>query len=203
MRELRRGNDHRDDARRYHPDRVDDHRAFPSRFARTPPVYDHARLRQCESHEHADRVQRNQSVRFCPVQDQQSDRRGRQDENAVRVAEAVAAIREDVRRVAVARHHRGQRRQPGEARIRCQDQDQRRGDLHDVKHRSAVKDSLGDLRDDRLRLRGMDADLMREHGQRDEERRQDRRHPGQRRRGVFRRRFLERRHSVGDRLDSS
>ena len=105
---------------------VDREPPAPAGVAHPEPVPDHARLAQGEAQEHADRVQRDEGVRVAAEGPQQPERDRRQQDDAPRVREAVAAERELAGHVAVLGEDRGEAREGVEARVRGEEQDERR-----------------------------------------------------------------------------
>ena len=105
-----------------------------------------------------------------------------------------------MRQELVLREDRTEAREVGVTRVRREDQDQRRRDLDVIEDRRATEDHARDLRGGRDLVRVLDAQLVREDRESDEEHGEDSRHPHERRRRVLRLRLLERRNAVGDRF---
>ena len=119
--------DREHDQRQDRAERVDRRAPPPARLAgrgrqwRTMPA-----LAEREAHEHADRVQRDQQRGVAAEGDEQRRRDRGQEDDPPAVREPVAAERELARHVAVLGEDRGQPRERVEARVRGEEQDQRR-----------------------------------------------------------------------------
>ncbi len=124
-------------------------------------------------------------------------------DDAVGEDQPVPAVHELPRHVAVARQDRRQPREVLVGRVRGQDQDRRREELHDVEADAAVVDRVRDLRGDRADVaRDRPRDVHRQPRDPEEHRDRDDAHDRQRLGGVRRLRAPERRHAVRDRLDA-
>ncbi|MFT3853954.1 MAG: hypothetical protein QM733_14605 [Ilumatobacteraceae bacterium] len=177
-------------------------RHFGSRQAQV--VTDHPGLAEREAGEHAERVQRDQLGDVAVEDDDQDPGDDGQEDHAVGEHQPVAAVGELPREETVLGDDRRQPREVGVGRVRRQDQDRERRDLHDPEqHALAAVDVLGHQRDaGRVVLAAHRVQLGGQHRDADEARAEDRAHPHQRVRGVLRLRLLERRHAVADRLDA-
>ena len=109
-----------------------------------------------EVDEHADRVQRDQQVGLAAEDDDQRRGHDAEHEDPVGERQPVAAQGELAGHVAVPGEDRQQAREGVEARVRGQEQQQRRERLEEVEQDAVAVDRPGDLGDDRLRLRELD-----------------------------------------------
>ena len=186
-------------------ERVDRRPPAPAGLALAPPVPDHPDLAQREAHEHADRVERDQRMGVAAERPQQPECDGRQQHDAPRVGQPVAAERELAGHVAVLGQDRGQSREGVEARVRGEEQDERGagGEGHE-QGRSLAECRPRRHRDDRLAagFGRAQAVLDGEQGQADEQDAEQDRHGGHRVGRVLRLGRLERRDAVGDGLDA-
>ncbi len=191
------------------PMRVDDDRPLPAFRRRLAlvlllqPVADHARLRQRERGEHADHVELDQPVEIGVERQDQQARERAQDDDAVREHEAVAAVGELPRHEPVASQDRGEPREVLVGRVRGEHQDGRGEELHEVEEEPAAEHGMRDLPDDRSFLADRDAlDVGRQVRDPDEHRHRDDPHDEERLGRVLGLGATERRHAVGDRLDT-
>ena len=90
--ELGDGDDDVDDQRQHRADPVDDEPAAPVRLLLAQVVAGHARLGQREPREHADRVERDEPVDLGAGDDEEHDGDARQEDDAVREHQAMAAL---------------------------------------------------------------------------------------------------------------
>src|SRR4029453_8514749 len=89
----------------------------------------HARLGKGEGGDHPDGVQRDEVVGVGPEGDDQEHGRGRQDQDAVGVDQAVPALAQLAGQDGVVSGEGGQQREAGERGVGRQDQDQQGGHL--------------------------------------------------------------------------
>src|SRR6266513_1194356 len=123
--------------------------------------------------------------------------------SALMAIEARPQVREVARHEAVVREDRREPREAGEAGIRREQQDDGRGELHEkVERRGRADDRSREHAVDRLDLVGVrsDAELGREEGEAQEDRREDRTHQEKGDDRVPRLRLLEARNAVGEGL---
>ena len=126
---------------------------------RLPPPVGHARLRQREREEDADRVERDEAG-DARVEDPDQERGHEgEDRDPPREDEAAAAVGELPGQVPVRRLQRGQPGKAGVGGVRGHGEDQRRRpDRGEVERPPPVEGRAGDLRDHRLVLGGHGAD---------------------------------------------
>ena len=188
----------------------------PPQFAK--PVPHHAGLPEGERDEDADDVELDEQRQVRLERDQDDGCREREDHDAVRVDQAVAAGRERLGRVAVAGEHRPEQREAVERRVRREQQHERGRRLDDEEeHAAAAERRRRDLGHEAgLRLGGAlgPADEVarvlgvvhlrdeRERGEAGEEHDRDAAHEHERHLCVAHLRQPERRHAVRDRLDA-
>ena len=112
------------------------------------PVPHHAGLSERERHEHADDVELDEHGEVRLEHHEDHGCREREDHDAVRVDQAVAAGRERLRRVAVAGEHRAEQREAVERGVGREQQHERRRRLDHVEEDRAVAErgrrDLGD-----------------------------------------------------------
>ncbi len=202
VRELRHCDDHHDESGGDGPDALDRDARHPARLtAAAQPVPDHAGLLEREGEEDTDGVERDQGVRVPVEHDEQAHAEHRQDEDAVRVREAVPAVRELARHEAVPRQERGHPREIRETRVRREHENQGGDALHQVVERRLPEDQprqLGVRGLPRGRHHVEDVDQERDAHEQDD---QDQAEDGQHLTGVLRLRRPESRDAVGDGLD--
>ena len=149
------GNNGEHDSRRQRPDAVHHRFEEPSRAALSPPVDDHAGLREREGGEDAQGVQRDQPVDVAPEDDNQHPGEETQQHDPVREDQPVSPVGELARQEAVVRQDRTEAGKIGEAGVCRQQQDRGRRDLHRVvephPRAGAAEDGAGELIDDRWR----------------------------------------------------
>ena len=133
--ELHRGDDDEHDGGQDRAKAVDRRPPPPATLPVAGPVADHPDLRQREAHEHPDRVERDQRVGVPAEEHEQRGRDRGEEHDPVAEREPVAAEGELARDVAVDREQRGQPRERVEARVRGEEQDQRRAGLEKVEQR--------------------------------------------------------------------
>ena len=115
-------------------------------------MLDHARLREGERGEDGYRVQRQQRSGVAAKHDDEQGAQCAQHENAVGKRQSLTAERELFGRVVVPREQRRQAWEIGEGSVRRQNENQYRGKVDHVVHRSLVEDRVGEQRDDRFFL---------------------------------------------------
>ena len=131
--ELGDADDDRDDERQERADAVDEEAGAPALFLVRDVVLRHARLRQREAREHADRVEADEVVDLGVGDDDEHGRRDGEEDDPVREDEPVAALGELARHEVVARVEAREAREVGEAGVRGEDQDERGAGLqHEV-----------------------------------------------------------------------
>ena len=105
----------------------------------------HARLGQREAHEHTHGVEGDEERRRSAEQRHEPDSDRREQDDAPRVREAVAAERELARHVPVDREERRETREGVVGRVRGEEQDQhRRNEEDDVQDRACAVDRPAD-----------------------------------------------------------
>ena len=162
MRELRGQDDDEHEAGHHEADDVDGARAqdglaFLTGLARAQlpvPVLDHAQLREREGNEDTDDVELDEARRLRLEADDQRDRGDCQNDDAIRVRQAVAAAHHLVGQEGIARQDGCQRREAVKRRIAREHQDEAgdNGD-QDEEDRSLTEHRGGDLRDCRINRR--------------------------------------------------
>ena len=145
----------------------------PARPPVPEPVAHHAGLREREGQEHPQRVERDQRVRVPLEEHQEPDRHERQDHDAVREGEPVAAVRELARDEPVPGEERGEPREVREARVGGQDEDQHRHALDQVVDQRLPEDAPRELGVHRLAFHRDDAEGVRERGDAEEQHDED------------------------------
>ena len=125
-------------------------RFSPAALSKLAVVDDHAGLGEREAREHADRVQGDQRAGVTAERDDQPGRDQRQDDDAVRVHEAVAAVGQLARQVAVLRDERRHPREVGERGVGREDQDGEGRDLQHEVHRTVAEHVTANDREQRL-----------------------------------------------------
>ena len=198
--ELRGGDHDGDHTGRGRPQRVDHERALPARLAETQMVAHHARLRERERQEHADRIQRDETRGDAAKGHEQYDRGDREQDDAVAEHEPVAAVPELVRQEVVIGHERGEAREISVGGVGGQHEDRCHARRYHVVQPPRTEHLPGKLADHGLGLRGLNAGERGEQHDAGEQEEQDARHPGQRDRGVLVLGLAERLHPVGDGL---
>ena len=172
----------------------------PALIAQLAPMLDHSRLRQREAGEHADRVQRDHPVHARPKDDQEDDGGKRKTHHAIREHQTVAPVLELPGEEPVLGHDGRQTREAVEAGVRSQDQDGHGGDLQRVVEEAAPVDRSAHLTQYRVGLLRQHAQTQRERRDAHEQRAQNGRHDHERGGRVLALGFLERGHTVRDRL---
>ena len=193
-----------------------------SSFSMPRPVPDHAELAEVEGDEDADDVELDQPGDLGVEDLDQDDRHQGQEDDAVAVGQPVAARAQRSGRVAVLGQDRAQDREAVERRVGREHQDDAGdGDDEVEAGREVDEHRSGDLRDHRVlvvvggqrltvegepvevvRVDVLEPHLVRERDHAEHHRDGDRAQHQQRGGGVLALRAPERRHPVGDRLDT-
>ena len=160
-------------------DGVDREAASPARLAPPPVVHDHARLRQRERHEEADREQRDERADFAAERDEQNAGGEHQHEDPVREHEAVAPVRELPWKEFVARDDARQAREVRERGVGRQRENRRGRDLQEHVERSVPEHLAAHDRQQRLVGAQRGTQMGREHRDAEEQRSEDHGDPGQ------------------------
>ena len=105
---------------------VDREAAAPARTAQGPPVLHHAGLADREVDEHSDGIERDQQVRLAARGDHQARGHHAQHHDAEREREPIPSEAEVTGHEPVLRQDRGQPREGVEARVRGQEEKERR-----------------------------------------------------------------------------
>ena len=159
MRELRGQDDDEHEAGHHEADDVDgaraqDGHAFLAGLARAQlpvPVLDHAQLREREGNEDTDDIELDKARCLRLEADDQRDRGDCQDDDTVRVRQAIAAAYHLVGQEGITRQDGCQRREAIERRVAREHQDEAGDDGDDNEEdRSLPKHCGGDLRDRRV-----------------------------------------------------
>ncbi len=123
--ELHRHDDDEHDRGQRGAERVHGRAPVPAGAVDPDPVPDHPDLREGEADEHADRVQRDQGVRVAAERREQAEGDRREDDDAPRVGQPVAAERELAGHEPVLGEDRREAGERVEARVCGQEQDER------------------------------------------------------------------------------
>ena len=114
-------------------------------------MLDHAQLREREGNKDADDIELDEACRLCLEADDERDRRDGQDDDAVRIRQAVAAAHHLVRQERVTRQDRGQGRESVKRRVTGENQDEAGDDGdHNEQDRPLSENGRRDLRDRRV-----------------------------------------------------
>ena len=175
----------------------------PPFLAMTEVVDAHSRLTEGETREHADGIEGDQCIDESAEGDQEDDCPEAEEDDAVGEHEAVAAIQQLPRQVAVSSDHRTQPREVGVCRVRRKDEDAEGGELGDEEeHVASAVHLLSQLGENRVLdqtfviLHGLE--LLGEDAETEEGDAEDDGHQDQRGSCVLRLGLLECRHPVGD-----
>ena len=114
---------------------------------------DHADLAQRERDEHSDDVELDERSDVSLVDDHEDDRESGKSEDAIAECKPITSCVELLRQVAVPRQNGSEYRKSVEGRVRCEREDEHRGEGDDDNRKiGVVKDRIRDLDDNRLLL---------------------------------------------------
>jgi hypothetical protein len=200
--ELRGRDDDQHNERRCRTNAVDEGVALPVLLTFLLVMAHHSGLRQSERREDAHCVERDQRIRESVERDEEQRRGAGQKQDAVREHEPVASVGHLPWEIAVPGNDRRQAREVRIRGVRREREDQRGRDLEYEEHGSVAEHQQTHLGEDGLVMARVRLELLREHGDAEEEHAEDGRHPHEGRRRVLGLGSPKRGDSVRDRFHS-